>query len=112
MTSWPDIAKPSELNEEIIKGQIKSKFENGYVASRAKWTRSRKKFKLSWNAMNSTDKAALETFFDANLGGTFIWTHPSENVSYTVRFSEDTINADYKKGSVGYWLVNLTLEEW
>jgi hypothetical protein len=111
MATWPDIVAPSGLNEEKIKSQIKNDFESGYVSSRAKWTRSRKKFELSWDAMSSTDKATLETFFDTNLGDTFTWTHPSENAEYTVRFSEDTINADYKKGSIGYWQVSLVLEE-
>lgn len=108
---WPDIQNPSTLQETKIKGQLRSDFENGSVQSAAKWTRSRKKFELSWDSMSKTDKSTLETFFDNNLGGTFTWTNPADNQEYIVRFAEDEINMSPKLGNINYWKVDLELEE-
>ena len=81
----------------------------GYVQSRAKWTRSRKVFELSWNAMSDADKETLETFFGDNIGGTFTWTHPLSGISYTVRFVEDELLMQYVY--VLEWQISITLEE-
>lgn len=109
MTSWPSIQTPSSLKETPQKGQIRSNFEDGYVQSRSKWTRSRKVFNLQWNAMSNSDKETLVTFFENNLGSTFTWTHPVSSTNYTVRFKDDEVEFDYV--SINYWKVQLTLEE-
>lgn len=109
MVTWPDIEKANDLVEKTQKGQIKSDFAGGYVQSRAKWTRARKTFELSWVAMSNVDKNALESFFESNIGGTFTWTHPLTSTSHTVRFAEDELQAEYVP--VNFWRVYLTLEE-
>jgi len=109
MATWPDIQNPSDMTPIPTKGQIKTGFAAGYVQSRAKWTRSRKTFELSWKAMTNADANILEAFFDDNLGGTFTWTHPLSGVSYTVRFAEDKIPFGYVH--YNHWKVKLTLEE-
>lgn len=107
--AWPDIQAPSSITERKKKAQIRSDFEAGYVQSRAQWTRSRKIFELSWANMTNSDKETLETYFDNNLGSTFSWTHPYTDTTYTVRFAEDQISAEYIH--VGYWNVEVILEE-
>lgn len=109
MADWPSIAAPSNIRDINQKGQIRSDFDAGYVQSRAKWTRTRRKFELSWNAMSNTDKETLMTFFENNLGDTFAWIHPLSGTSYTVRFTEENIEAKY----IPYnrWQVSLILEE-
>ena len=109
MADFPNIQLPSGMTEHTIKGQIKSDFAAGYVQSRAKWTRSRKQFSLSWGVMSDADKQTLQTFFDENIGGTFNWTHPLTNTTYTVRFSDDELLAIYVP--VSWWKVDLNLEE-
>lgn len=109
MATWPGIAAPTSMTERKKKAQIRSDFAAGYVQSRAKWTRSRKIFELSWNVMSDSDKSTLETFFDDNLGGTFTWAHPLSGTSYTVRFVGDELLAKYVK--VNRWQVDVTLEE-
>ena len=109
MATFPNIEKPSGMTERTVKGQYKTEFEAGYVQSRAKWTRSRKIFALSWTAMEDADKVLLEVFFDNNLGATFNWTHPVSSTTYTVRFVEDELPAQYVP--VNHWQIDLTLEE-
>lgn len=109
MADWPDIANPSALTERKKKEQDRSDFEAGYVYTRAKWTRSRKIFELTWGAMKDPDKQTLEDFFDNNLGGTFTWEHPLSGEVHTVMFAEDELPA--KHVPVNRWRVDLTLEE-
>lgn len=109
MADWPDIEDPSGLKEAPQKGQIKSDFENGYVQSRPKFTRVRKKFELSWETMTNSDKETLEAFFDDNLGGVFGWTHPISDSTYTVRFTNDSLDFSYQPHN--YWQISIELEE-
>ena len=67
MATWPDIANPSALRERPIKGQIRNDFESGYAYSRAKWTRMRYIFELSWKVMHRDDLDTLQSFFNNNL---------------------------------------------
>jgi len=107
--AWPSIEDPSSLKEAPQKRQIKSDFAGGYVQSRPKWTRTRKLFTLGWEAMSDADKETLETFFDNNLGGTFSWTHPISETTYTVRFVNDNLEFSYRPHN--YWQISVDLEE-
>lgn len=112
MADWPDIEDPSGLRESPQKGQIKSDFEAGYVQSRPKFTRTRKRFELSWDAMSNSDKETLETFFDDNLGDTFTWDNPistASDPSHTVRFVNDSLEFSYRPHN--YWQISIELEE-
>lgn len=109
MASWPDIQNPEEMKERPTKGQVRSDFENGYVQSRPRWTRTRRVFQLQWRSMSSSDKETLAAFFEDNLGGTFTWTHPSDGTSYTVRFADDQL--EFKHVPVNRWSIKLELEE-
>ena len=109
MATWPNIEKPSRMIERTKKAQIKSDMAAGYVQSRAKWTRTRKVFELSWNAMSDADKNILEDFFTENIGDTFEWTHPLTNTTYTVRFGDGELSASYVY--VLRWKIDLVLEE-
>lgn len=110
MTTWPaSLPNPSRLREVPKKGQIRAEFEAGYTQSRAKWTRTRRLFELEWLALTESEKSTLDTFFDNNLGGTFTWTHPVNETSYTVRFTDDELDETYVP--IGRWRVRLRLEE-
>lgn len=109
MATWPGISAPTTITDEIHRAQIKTNFSAGYTQSMPKWTRARKVFKLQWDCMTATDKQTLEAFFIANLGDTFTWTHPITNVTYTVRFEDDSISFEYVP--INLWQVKVTLEE-
>lgn len=111
MTSWPsDIRTPTKIDERILRGVIRSDFEAGYVQSRSKWTRSRKKFTLNWSSgLPSGEKNTLEDFFDNNLGDNFDWTNPLNGETYTVIFSDDNINFEF--AAPGCYTCTIDLEE-
>lgn len=111
MATWPDIQEPSGISRRIIKEQIKNSFAGGYVSSIPKYSRKRYRFQLSWSSLTHIDLETLETFFDDNQGNTFTWTDPIDNASYTVRFSDDEIEADYVEGTTTYWQLTVNLEE-
>ena len=69
---------------------LKSDFEAGYILTRAKFTRSRKSFYVSYQNMPNADKEILDTFGTTVNGGSdsFTWTHPMSSVSYIVRFDK------------------------
>ncbi|MCE5306376.1 MAG: hypothetical protein LLG20_01925 [Acidobacteriales bacterium] len=110
MNSWPSIAKPDfPLEEERSFPVIRSEFDNGAVQTRLRFSKKRLIATLRWEAMTETDYGTLETFFDANQGLTFTWTHPVTSASYTVRFRDDSL----KSSAISYTRrqVTVVLEE-
>ena len=97
MAAFPSIANPSRgLEEETYLPQIKSEFEANYVQVRKSATRDRSKWNLVWNVLSETDYQTLLTFFKANQGLSFTWTHPVSLATYTCVFSTSSL-----KGKVG-----------
>jgi len=116
MADFPSIANPSEFVQTYRKGQIKGRFEDGTVFSRAKETRARFKFTLSWKSLSGTDYIALITFFNSNIGTTFTYTHPLTSTEYTVRFAQDELPKARNVGFMGVYdtgweIMGLELEE-
>lgn len=107
-----DIPNPSyPLKVESENTSITSKFEEGSMQSRRKFTRSRKRFSLIWNSIHTTDFAKLDDFivnvahFTANA---FNWINPVDNKTYVVRctnYKEAELN------TLNYWNVSLELTE-
>jgi len=93
MPAWPSIEDPEQVlwSEYYQKGQIRTEFENGAVQSRARATSGRWVFIMGWNVLSNADYTALVAFFDANIGGTFTYTHPFKDTSHTCRFSDDKL---------------------
>lgn len=90
--AWPTIAQPTyTTGGETYKPQIRTEFEGGYVQSRARATRSIRRWTLVWNAMTEADFATLEAAFIADIGTTFSWTEPVTSTNYTVRYSTDSL---------------------
>jgi len=75
------------IEEGIESSSIKSAFEAGYVLTRARFTRQRNTFKISYSLLSNADKELLKEHMDEVLDiSTFTWTHPVTSVSYTVRY--------------------------
>ena len=92
MESWPNIQSPSGgLNGSLYMRQIRTEFEDGTVQSRRAQTRGRRRWRLAWNSMPEADYQTIATFFLANQGLTFYWTHPATGTVHTCRFSGDEI---------------------
>lgn len=110
MTNWPSISQPSyNSGEEYYRPQIKTEFEANYAQSRPSATRSIFRWSLKWESMSATDYSTLKTFFNTNQGNSFTWIHGITNVSYTVRFSENSLKAQYVNPD--YVRVEVNIEE-
>ena len=108
--AFPSIQSPAyPLGESSFKRQIRVPFESGHVHSRAGATVARKIWQLNWKMLPESEYQTLLTFFEANIGGTFSWTHPVTETTYTVRFAEDTLQGNIPFR--GYREVSLKLEE-
>lgn len=110
MPSWPSIRNPEfPLKGKSTLAQLRDEFEAGYVQSRKRDTRGRRRWMLEWKGMPEADFSTLMTFFEANQGGTFTWTNPETSTGYTVRFAEDEIEWSIERPGVRD--VKMELEE-
>jgi hypothetical protein len=90
LADFPDIPNPSyQSGGKNVKAQVRTEFEAGYVQSRARHSRARKTFSLTWNYLREADFALLEAFFEANQGGMFTYSFLGTG---NYRFSDDELN--------------------
>jgi phage-related protein len=77
------------LGEPLEDPTIRTTFESGIVQTRAKFTRMRGTWALTWANLRGEHYRTLRAFYKQMKGGAFSfnWTHPQEKVSYDVRFS-------------------------
>ena len=110
MANFPNIRRPSSIEETSTDPAIKTEFESGIVQSRARYTRIRRTLELSWNALTNSDYQALRAFYNSQHGGAiiFTWINPQDSNSYSVRFSGDLKAKNFERD---YWSLTLTLEE-
>ena len=92
MLNFPDLPAPAyPLQHEYQDTVLRSSTENGYVITRQKFTRSRKTWpSLKWKNMSQEDWQMLEDFWreDTQNGALhFEWIHPTEEITYIVRFT-------------------------
>lgn len=113
MIKFPtNVINPSyPLGEEYENTSIVSKFDDGSMQSRRKFTRSRKTFSVKWNKLNKEEFVIIRDFiinvaqFSANA---FEWVNPIDNVTYVVRCTS------FKKAElteVEFWTVDLEFTE-
>lgn len=96
---------PIDESEEDI--AIKSKFEAGYQAARARNTNPRKNFKINYTMLSLADKTSLKNHWDSVKNITpFDWTHPVTATVYTVRFQSPFTfqNAQYQRYNCSFIL--------
>jgi|GEM_PF-916509 len=78
---------------EITKFNIlETEMENGVVQKRNKWSKSQKKFQITFSVNTQAEILAIRDYFIAEEGSysTFAFTDPLESVEYTVRFVENS----------------------
>lgn len=111
MANYPsNIQLPSGCGEVTPDPVIRTEFESGIVQTRARFTRMRRAWQLSWEYMRGADYRALRGFFVQMRGGSlnFNWTHPAENSVYDVRFKGE-MRGDEQSND--YWSVTCSLEQ-
>ena len=113
---WPDdVPSPAwPLKEEPENTSITSKFEDGSMQSRSKFTRSRRKWTLQWNHISRRSYLRIMDFvvhkakFAAN---SFIWTNTdSIDLSYDY-MNPDEEQVEVRITNVGEW-TNDDLNYW
>lgn len=115
--SFPNISKPSyPLSIGLENNSIMSKFEDGTVQSRPKFTRSRRTFKVKWNGLPNDEYLLLENFIrnEAKYSAeTFLWKNPATyNTTNEEIVEVRIIEAPEAQMTVlNRWDVELTLQE-
>lgn len=90
---------------------ITSKFEDGSMVSRKKFSRSRIKFEVQWNSLTNEEFAILDNFIVnvvSHAAEAFVWENPVNHVPYTVRCTS------YSGGTLTFfnnWNVQIELTE-
>jgi hypothetical protein len=99
LPAWPTLPPPDTgIEEEFYKPQRKIEFEANYVQTAPRATRGRRRFPLGWELMTEAEYQALETFFNANQGGSFTFTHPLRSTTHACVFSADSIKHKWRSG--------------
>ena len=106
----PDVQLPSGLDETTEDPAISTEFGTGIVQTRARYTRMRRTWELTWANMRGADYRALRDFYASVFGGalSFNWTNVKENATFNVRFKGDLTA---RHTVMDFWNVSLTLEQ-
>lgn len=112
MADFPTIQLPSARTRTVSKPQLKSEFESGHAQIRAKGTRPKHKWTLSWEHLPIADWTLLHDHFVENSGSSFTVAKGMifESENKVVMYSIDEITA--KSTSVtGFYSVEIQIEE-
>lgn len=109
---FPKISNPSyPLKIEREDNSITSKFEDGSMQSRRKFTRSRRKFTLNWNSLPQSEFEVLDKFITETVSfaaKSFNWTNPTDNKKYEVRCTK---YGDATLDVLNYWKIDIEFTE-
>lgn len=103
----PGVRRNIERN--LSKPEIKSKFEGNYTQTRPMFTRATYDFRIEYAALTIAQIEVLEQFFVNNKGGEFTWLNPQDGKNYIVRFVEDKLSS--KQISKEIYTISIPLEE-
>jgi len=117
MSNFPtNIRKPAyPLEEEIVKSQVRTEFENGVVQSRARYTTHKYRWTLNYPVMTTVDYQILRAHFYNNVGNTFNWVYPTitshelSGSTIAVRYTEGSLKASWINKR--YWSLSVQLEQ-
>lgn len=96
MNTFPTDPKPRIGSKDTtIIPIVKSESDGNYTRVRRIATRSREKFELNYNVITFSEFDILKSFFVANQGFPFTFTHPATSVAYTCIFSQEELEKNY-----------------
>jgi phage-related protein len=98
------------ISEQRANSVIRSEFDGGYVQTRARFTRIRKIWKITYTQLSAANKLLIDNFVTTvNCGAdSFDWTNPQDSVTYSVRFLSPPISTYV---SYNRWNVVFDLEQ-
>lgn len=108
--TFPTLPAPAfDIPVDTENSALRSKFENGSVQTRAKFTRQRRSWSLSWPGLSKTNRETLHAFYLTTKGGSqaFTWTETEANENITVRFT----SFKETQRTTGRWAVSVQIEE-
>ena len=107
---WPNVQLPSGLDETTENPAISTEFGTGIVQTRARYTRMRRTWELTWANMRGADYRALRAFYGTVYGGSlpFDWMNVKDSATYNVRFKGEL---KARHTVMDFWYVSLTLEQ-
>lgn len=103
----PGVRRNIERN--LSKPEIKSKFEGNYAQTRPMFTRATYDFRIEYAALTIAQVEVLEQFFANNKGSDFNWLNPQDSKTYVVRFVDDKLSS--KQITKELYTVSISLEE-
>jgi len=106
-TTSPDYV----FDESIQNRTLVSEFENGTEQRRNVWNAPRRKWRLVFRNRSTSDFETVRDFYIAQKGAydSFTWTNPNDNVEYTVRFVEDTLQ--FSRSAYGIYSFDFEIVE-
>ncbi|OED38493.1 hypothetical protein AB834_00840 [PVC group bacterium (ex Bugula neritina AB1)] len=107
LTFVPDFPFKEKTNFKTLK----STFESGHTQTRAKWNSPLKSWDILASNRSKTEVDDLLSFFSDRKGcfESFLWENPNDSLTYTVRFSNDSIV--FSKTTANNYKVAFSLEE-
>lgn len=78
-------------SRKIIAPSYRSQSEGGYTYSRRKFSRSKSSYSLQYPSITKAELDALASFFIANAGNKFCFTHPLEDSTKECVFAMDEL---------------------
>jgi phage-related protein len=98
------------ITEQFENSVIRSNFDGGYVQTRARFSRIRKQWSISYNNLTLANKLLITNFVATVNGGadSFTWVNPADSQSYSVRFQNPPIST---LSSFARWNVKFVLEQ-
>lgn len=115
MVIFPNIIAPSyPWGEQREDNVLRSPFEDGSVQSRPRYSKSRKSYDITWNAMPDGDYDLFESFLDAIKDGAveFQFTRPATKTRPAkVLVLQLTAPPKCTQDGYGYWKVTMNVRE-
>ncbi len=108
--TYPDLSQNPDVEgwqeEAAFDPTVRCEFENGYAATRARFTTVPRKWSCTYRYLSNTAKATLLAFERNTVhygAEEFNWTNPVDSVVYVVKFAEpikyaleDTLQNEWK----------------
>jgi phage-related protein len=92
---------------------IRSQFESGYTATRARFTRMTRRWTVKYTGATRTGKELIRAFEETCRAGSllFQWTDPESGTIYNARFLEPVTYTPWANSHYLYWDISFTIEQ-
>ena len=116
MASWPSISRepagPGFETGLAADPTLRTPTDAGYVLTRARWTRTRQRFRVRYEMLTEVERQAMLEFQTTQgVGGaSFSWIDPTDSVSRTVRLAAP-LRWEPFGGVITQWNMEVALEE-